>query len=89
MVGAAEGFLVVLDHQQGVPLVAQGGQGVEQTLVVARVEADGGFVEDVENAAQVGSELGGEPDALGFASGKGVGRAIQLQVAESHFLHET
>ena len=32
------------------------------------MEADGGFVEHVEHAAEIGAELGGEADALGFAA---------------------
>ena len=67
-VAAAHGVLVVLDDEEGVAFVAEGDEGVEELGVVARVEADGGFVEDVEDAAEVGAELGGEADALGFAA---------------------
>jgi hypothetical protein len=48
----------------------------EQSLVVARVEADGRFVEDVEHADQTAADLAGEPDALRFAAREGRGGAI-------------
>src|ERR1700722_11634302 len=52
IIGAANGFLVVLDDQDGVAQIAQGLQRGEQLTVVARVEADGGLVQNVQNAAK-------------------------------------
>ena len=43
-------------------------------LVVALVQADAGFVEDIQHAHQGRADLGGQPDALAFAAGEG-GRA--------------
>src|SRR5205085_12105630 len=57
-------------------------------LVVAVVQADGRLIEDVADAAQIRSQLGGESDALRFAAGKGRRRAIERQVAESHLAEE-
>ena len=88
MVGGEDGILVVLYDDEGVALVAEGGEGFEEGGVVAGVEADGGFVEDVEDSAEVGSELGGEADALGFAAGEGVAGAVQVEVAEADFLEK-
>ena len=51
----------------------------EQRCVVARMQADGRLVEHVEHAAQVGAELRGEPDALGFAAAERVGGAVELR----------
>jgi hypothetical protein len=39
---------VVLDHDHGVALVAEAVQDVEQMLDVVKVQADSGFVEDIE-----------------------------------------
>ena len=88
VVGTAHGVVVVLNHQQRIALLAQLFEGVEQGGVVARVQADGRLVEDVEHAAQVAAELGGEADALAFAAAEGGGGAVELQVAEADFLHE-
>src|SRR4029077_6333542 len=45
VIGAADGFLVVLDDENGVAKVAQGFQSAEKAVVVAGVEADGRLVE--------------------------------------------
>ena len=68
MIRRRDGVLVVFDDDQGVALVAELDEGFEKGGVVAGMEADGGLVEHVEDAAEVGAELGGEADALGFAS---------------------
>ena len=53
VIGAADRFLVVLDDDEGVPLCLERDEGVEKGGVVARVESYGGFVEDVENSAEI------------------------------------
>src|SRR5439155_222108 len=55
---------------------------VEQHGVVARMEPDGGLVEDVAHAAQVRAELRGEPDALPLAPRERVGAPVEGQVRE-------
>ena len=89
MIRCGDGVFVVLDDDEGISLVAEGDEGFEKGGIVPRVEADGGLVEDVEDAAEIGAELGGEADALGFTAGKGVARAVELEVAEADFLEET
>ena len=62
------GVFVMLDNDEGISLVTESDEGFEEGGVVARVEADGGLVEDVEDAAEVRAELGGEADALGLSA---------------------
>jgi hypothetical protein len=50
---------LVLDHQHGVALVAQGLEDGDQALGVAGMQADGGLVEDVEGSHQAGAQGGG------------------------------
>ena len=69
VVGAADGFLVVLDDQNGVPEVAKILESSEQTAVIAMMQADGRLIQNVEDAAQFGPDLRGEADALAFATG--------------------
>ena len=87
-VRAPHRLLVVLHDHERVALGAQRFEGGQQLLVVARVQADGRLVEHVENAAQVGAELGRQPDALGFAAAQRLGRAVQPEVVEPHASHE-
>src|SRR6185503_6986420 len=60
IVSAANCFLIVFDHEHRVAQVAQRRQRVEQFLVVARMQANRWFVEDVKDATKLRAYLGGE-----------------------------
>ena len=83
VIGAADGFFVVLDDENRVAEVAQGFERVEQAAVVARVQADRRLVKHVEHAAQARADLRGQANALGFAAGKRGGGTVERQVAEA------
>ena len=83
VVGAANGFFVVLDDEHGVAKVAQLFERGNQAVVVARVQADGWLVQHVEHAAQLRADLRGQANALRLAAGKRGGGAIQAEVAEA------
>ena len=57
-VGSAHRGGVVLNDQQTVTSAAETFQGVEKTVVVTRMQADGRFVEHVEDTGEGGAELG-------------------------------
>ena len=44
IIGGADGVFVVFDHNHRIADVAKPGQGFEQAVVVALVQADGRFV---------------------------------------------
>jgi hypothetical protein len=81
-VGGAQRRLVVLDHHHRVAQVAQALERDDQALVVARVQADRGLVEDVQHALQPRAELGRQADALGLAARERVRAAVERQVAQ-------
>ena len=83
IIGMADGFFIVLDDQDGIAQVAEFFQSFNQAVVVALMEADGGLVEDVENAAQARANLRGEANALAFAAGKRGGVAVERKVVEA------
>ena len=56
----------------------------EQAVVVARVQADGRFVQYVEHAAKPRTDLRGEANALCFAAGERGGGAVQAEIAETN-----
>ena len=89
MVGAPHEFVVVFDDEEGIALVAERFEGLDQAVVVARVQADAGLVEHVEDAGEIGAELRGEADALGFAAGKRPGGAVEREIAEAHMVEKT
>ena len=68
--GGADGVFIVFDEEEGVALFSECVKGAEEGSVVAGMKANGGFVEDVEDALEVGAKLRGEADALGFAAGE-------------------
>ena len=88
MMGAADGFFVVLDHHQGVALGLELLQRVEQNAVVARMQADGRFVQDVAHPAQVRAQLCRQTDALRLAARERWRGAIERQIAQPDLLQE-
>jgi hypothetical protein len=88
VIGAAHGGVVVLDDHEGVAARFEAGEGVEKLFVVAWVESDGGFIEDIKDAGEVGAELCGEANALSFSAGEGGNAPTELKVAESDFAQE-
>ena len=87
-VGTAHGFLIMLHDDERVAFFGQGLEGVEEAFVVAGVEADGRLVQNIKHAAQVGTKLGGEADALGFSAGEGFCAAVEREVIESNLREE-
>jgi len=79
MIGGANDVLVVLYDQDGVAQVSELQQCFKQARRVARVQADAGFVQDVQHARQLGPDLGGQPDALAFSAGEGLGRPSRVR----------
>ena len=77
VIGAANGFFVVLDDENRVAKVAQGFERIEQAAIVARVQADRRFVKHVEHAAQARADLRRQANALGFAAGKRGGGTVE------------
>jgi hypothetical protein len=66
VIGSPHGVLIVLYHHKGVSSVTEVAEDAKKLLVVPRVESDGGLIEDIEHALEVGAELGGQTDSLGF-----------------------
>ncbi len=83
VVGRPHRVFIVLDDDDRVAQVAQAGERGEQPLVVARVQADRRFVEDVEHADQAAADLPGQADALRLAAGKRGGGAFEREVFEA------
>ena len=60
----ADRVLVVFDHQHGVAQIPQPGQGLQQAVVVALVQADRRLVEHVQHPGQPRADLRGQTDTL-------------------------
>ena len=88
VVGAPDGFLVVLHDHDRVAFCTEFAERVEQHVVVARVQPDGGFVEDVTHTAQVRPQLRGQPDALCLTTAQAGCGAFQREIAEPYLAQE-
>jgi len=82
-IGAANGVFIVLDDEYGVAKIAELFEGAEKAVVVSGVQANGRFVEHVEDAPQAGADLGSETDALGFATGERGAETTEAEIAEA------
>jgi peptide chain release factor 3 len=83
-VGGLDDVEVVLDDDDGVAVVAQAVQHLEQHLDVLEVQAGGRLVEDVERAAGVAlGQFQRQLDALRLAAGQRGGALAELDVAEA------
>src|SRR5947199_297231 len=80
---ASNGVFVMLNHEHGISEIAQAGEGGQEAIVVALMQADARFVENVEDADQARADLRGEANALGFAAAERAAFAIQREIAET------
>src|SRR3546814_482767 len=78
----------MLDDDDGVAEVAEALQGREQPVVVALVEADARFVEDVEHTRQAAANLAGEADALALAAAQRAAGAVEVEIIEPDIVEE-
>ena len=88
VVGGADDVFVVFYYDYRISKIAEADHCGDEAGGVGGMEADRRLVEDVDDAAQSGTELGGEFDALDFAAGKGAGGAIEREVIESDIFQE-
>ncbi len=88
VVGRQDRLFVMLDHQHRVAEVAQPLQAVQQAGVVPLVQANGRFVQNIEDAGQARSDLRRQPDALALAARQGAGTARQVQIVEPDVVQE-
>ena len=68
VIGGTDHVFVMLDHQDGVAQVAQMLQGVDQSIVVALVQANAGLVQHIHHTCQPRTNLRGQANPLGFAA---------------------
>ena len=82
VIRALDGLGVVLHHKHGIAHVAQVGEGFQQAIVVARMQADRRLVKHVKHAAQLGADLRRQADALRFTAGERGGRAVEAEIVQ-------
>ena len=88
VVGGANRVLIVLDDDDGVAQIAQALEGVEQPMIVALVQSDARFVENVKHADKSRADLRGQPNPLRFAAGERVALPVQREVRQADVFEE-
>ena len=88
-VRVAHHVFVVLDDDQRIPDIAQANQGLDQPFIVALMQTNARFIEDVKHSHQARPDLRRQSNALGFAARKGVGGALESQIVESDIDQES
>ena len=83
MIGHFDHIRVMLDHDDGVALVAQFLQQFIHAVHVARVQADARFVKDIHHIHQTAAEVFDDLDALRFAAGERVGLAVEAEIFQA------
>ena len=78
----------MLHNHHGIALVPESLQGIDKFAVVPLVEAYGRFIKNIEDIDQFRTDLGGEPYALAFSSGKGRGGPVERKVFKTDIDHE-
>ncbi len=77
----------MLDDDDRIAGIAQFLQAADEPLVVALMQPDGGFVEDIKHVDQLRADLRGQADALALAARKRPRRPGERKVAQAH-LHQ-
>jgi hypothetical protein len=84
VVGGLHDVFVVFDDDDGIADFGELFQIGDEKVVIAGMQAYGRLVQDVDDAFEAGSDLSGQPDALGFSSRKGVRAPRERHVVETH-----
>src|SRR6266550_7839356 len=83
IVRSADRFLIVLHDQYRVAEVAQLLEGREQACIVALMQTDRRFVEDVQDADEAASDLCRKADPLRLAARESHGGAFEGEIVEA------
>src|SRR5208337_358643 len=82
------GVRIMLDDEDGVAEIAETLQDVDEALRVARVQANGGLVQDVKRADEMRTQRRGQLDALRFSARESGGQAVEGEVVEADFVQK-
>ena len=82
-VGAADDIELVLDDEEGVTGALEIIERVEQRLGVGGMQAGGRLVEHVDDAEEIGVQLGGKAQTLELAGGERRCAAFEREIAEA------
>src|SRR5205807_3278613 len=83
VVSLADGLFIVFDHHNAIALLLQTVQCAQQLCIVAWVQTDSGFIEDITHTTQVRAQLRRQTETLRFPARQGIAATIQGQIAQA------
>ena len=85
----ADGLFVMLHHNHRITLIAQVFQRCQQPVIVALMQPDTGFIQDIKHPLQARTNLAGQTDALALAARQCAGVARKRQILKPHIVQES
>jgi hypothetical protein len=80
IIGRQDHVLIVLYHDNRISQITQLLEGINQLEVVAVMQTDAGFVENIQDIDQLRPDLRGQPDPLSFTPRQTAGGTVKRQV---------
>src|SRR4029453_7096917 len=82
-------LFVMLHDDDRIAEIAKPGQGTQQFPVIALVQSNRRFVEDVEHPSQISANLRREPDALPLAARERRGAPSKREIADADIVKKS
>jgi len=70
----------MLDYEDGIAAFLEITQRGNESLVITRMQANRGFIQNVTDTAQIRPQLGGESNPLGFTTRERVRASVEGQI---------
>ena len=88
LVGSIHRFLVMLNDNQRIAQITQMLERFQQLAVIALVQTDARFVQNIQHACQPAAYLRCQTDALRFAAAERTGASVERQVIKAYVIEE-
>ena len=88
LVGSIHRFLVMLNNNQRIAQIAQMLERFQQLAVIALMQADARFVQNIQHARQAAAYLRCQTDALRFAAAQRPRASVERQVIKAYVVEE-
>ena len=88
VIGCADCFFIVLDHDDRIAQVAKSPERPQQPSIVALVQANAWFIQNVKHPRKTGADLCGQSNSLSLAAGERTALSIQREIIEPDFNEE-
>ncbi len=88
VVGRPDGFFIVFNYDDGIAQITQAVQGPQQLTIVALVQPNAWFVQNVKHSSKAGADLCRQSNPLCFAPGERAALAIEREITEPNFNEE-